>query len=234
MAATTPGFVFYPGDYLRDTQCLSEASQVAYDRIMCEHLRASEDMNIICISYDKHKFFTKRLTPDQKEELNHVLKDIGTGFQIEWVVQSILKTRAYSESRSKNRKGKKDKKSNNISISYDIHMDNDNDNDNVINKKGVRFEKPTINHVKEYFGLKGFANEAEAFYDFYESKNWMVGKNKMVKWQAAASGWMRRTFKEKNNGNTTRFKPEHEQRANDRNARAREILGFQENESTRV
>ena len=33
--------------------------------------------------------------------------------------------------------------------------------------------------------------DPEEFIDFYESKNWMVGKNKMAKWKAAASRWHR-------------------------------------------
>ena len=32
----------------------------------------------------------------------------------------------------------------------------------------------------------------ESFIDFYESKNWMVGKNKMSNWKSAVSGWNRR------------------------------------------
>lgn len=117
-----PGFIFYPGDYLRDTQCLSERSQVAYDRIMCEHMRN------ICISHEQHEFFTKRLTADEKKELAMVLQKIDGGYCIPWVVDSITKRREYSESRRKNRKGKKKnsiENSNNISKSYDSHMENE-------------------------------------------------------------------------------------------------------------
>lgn len=34
--------------------------------------------------------------------------------------------------------------------------------------------------------------ESEKFVDFYSSKNWLVGKNKMVSWESAASGWLNR------------------------------------------
>ena len=61
--AKDPAFLFYPGDYLRDTQTMSEGTQVAYDRIMCEHMRN------ICISKKQLKFFTKRLSEDEIEEL---------------------------------------------------------------------------------------------------------------------------------------------------------------------
>ena len=116
--ATGPAFLFYPGDYLRDTQCLSEAAQVAYDRIMCEHMRN------ICISQQQLNFFTKRLTPDEKEEVIMVLSKIEGGYQIHWVAESICKRREYSDSRRKNRSTP----NKNTSVSYDSHMDNENEN----------------------------------------------------------------------------------------------------------
>ncbi len=120
-----PAFIFYPGDYLRDTQTLSEKSQVAYDRIMCEHMRN------ICISQMQLKFFTKKLNEEELEELMYVLTKIKGGFQIEWVALSILKRKAYSESRSKNRKGKPKEHMKNISKTYDSHMENEIENENV-------------------------------------------------------------------------------------------------------
>ena len=61
--AKDPAFLFYPGDYLQDTQNLDCDQQVAYDRIMCEHMRN------ICITKQQLNFFTKRLSDDQREEL---------------------------------------------------------------------------------------------------------------------------------------------------------------------
>ncbi|HEY3405402.1 MAG TPA: hypothetical protein VGK59_18585 [Ohtaekwangia sp.] len=119
---TDPAFLFYPGDYLRDTQCLSEQAQVAYDRIMCEHMRN------ICITQAQLDFFTKRLTADQKSELMMILRPVNNGFCIPWVVDSITKRREYSESRRKNResKGKKESpKAKNISSTYVPHMENE-------------------------------------------------------------------------------------------------------------
>lgn len=120
--AKDPAFLFYPGDYLRDTQCLSEAVQVSYDRIMCEHMRnISEDMINIHVSKDKVIFFTKRLTDDEKAELFHVLKEVPGGYQIEWVAESLSKRKSYSESRSKNRKNK-NKSHENISEHMEIEI----------------------------------------------------------------------------------------------------------------
>lgn len=135
--ANDPAFLFYPGDYLRDTQCLSESSQVAYDRIMCEHMRN------ICISQSQLDFFTKRLNSDQKSELMMVLKPSGSGFCIPWVVDSITKRREYSESRRKNRTSDKEKKKKDMSIiskSYVQHMDNEIEIENIVlvNKESIQ------------------------------------------------------------------------------------------------
>ena len=56
-----------------------------------------------------------------------------------------------------------------------------------------RFSPPLDIDTVSYFESKGStAKEAEKFWLFYDSKNWMVGKSKMKKWQSAASGWITR------------------------------------------
>lgn len=124
-----PGFIFYPGDYLRDTQNLSEKSQVAYDRIMCEHMRN------ICVSHQQVNFFTKRLNEEEKAELLFLLTETEHGFYIEWVFDSITKRKAYSASRSKNRSSKKEEKPPNTSSTYVQHMENEDENENRIENK---------------------------------------------------------------------------------------------------
>ena len=133
--AKDPAFLFYPGDYLRDTQCLSEPVQVAYDRIMCEHMRN------ICISKERLIFFTKRLTSDQKKELESVMTEVPGGFQIAWVAESIAKRRKYSDSRRKNRSGNK-KDMSNISKSYVPHMENEIVIENEIEEKNKKESPP--------------------------------------------------------------------------------------------
>jgi len=128
--AKDPAFLFYPGDYLRDTQCLSEKTQVAYDRIICEHMRN------ICISKQQLKFFTKRLNEEEIAELKMVLTQNSNGYQIDWVVESIEKRRAYSKSRRQNREGNKDK----ICKTYDSHMENEIEIEDEIDNINIAFE----------------------------------------------------------------------------------------------
>lgn len=140
--SSDPAFLFYPGDYLRDTQCLSEKSQVAYDRLMCEHMRyISKHMINITVSKKQLNFFTKRLTDEEKEELMFVLTEINGGYQIEWVALSISKRKTYSNSRRDNRLSKIKKDMIDISQTYDYHMENENENENKDIIINIEFEK---------------------------------------------------------------------------------------------
>lgn len=59
-----------------------------------------------------------------------------------------------------------------------------------IEENRYRFASPSIEEIKAYADEKGYKNfNAEQFWNFYESKNWMVGKNKMTNWRSAVSGW---------------------------------------------
>ena len=44
-------------------------------------------------------------------------------------------------------------------------------------------------------------DEGEKFFNFYESKDWHVGKSKMKKWEAAARNWIKRNNDERTNAN---------------------------------
>ena len=77
----------------------------------------------------------------------------------------------------------------------------DNTNININNtnltdsNSKVRFKKPTLDEVKNYCILRKNNIDAEAFIDFYESKNWQIGKNKMKDWKACVRTWERRETK---------------------------------------
>ena len=58
-----------------------------------------------------------------------------------------------------------------------------------------RFIPPTIDEVKEYcIEKKLLYVNPDAFIEFYSSKGWMVGKNKMTNWKMSISGWNRRAM----------------------------------------
>jgi hypothetical protein len=61
------------------------------------------------------------------------------------------------------------------------------------NKKNIIGIPPKIEDIKIYCSERGNGINPEQFFDYYESRGWMIGKNKMKNWQAAIRTW------EKNN-----------------------------------
>lgn len=57
--------------------------------------------------------------------------------------------------------------------------------------KSIAFASPTVENVIGYCNENGYKIDAERFIDFYSSKGWMVGKNKMKDWKAAVRNWCR-------------------------------------------
>ena len=51
------------------------------------------------------------------------------------------------------------------------------------------FKKPTIEEITNYCNERNNGVNPNKFYDFYESKDWYVGKNKMKDWKAAVRTW---------------------------------------------
>ena len=71
----------------------------------------------------------------------------------------------------------------------------------VVNTNNARaiFLPPTISEVKEYCEKRKNGINPEQFVNFYQSKGWMIGKNKMKDWKAAVRTW--EIQNRKNNGN---------------------------------
>ena len=68
-----------------------------------------------------------------------------------------------------------------------------NNKQTIINNK--YFKKPSILEIENYCIKRKNNVDHVAFYNFYESKGWMVGKNKMKDWKAAVITWERKEKK---------------------------------------
>jgi len=51
------------------------------------------------------------------------------------------------------------------------------------------FRKPVLSDVEAYCKERGNIVDAQVFFDFYQSKNWMIGRNKMKDWRASLRTW---------------------------------------------
>jgi hypothetical protein len=54
-----------------------------------------------------------------------------------------------------------------------------------------RFVKPSVDEVRSYCQERNNGIDAEQFWNFYESKDWVVGKSPMKDWRAAVRTWER-------------------------------------------
>lgn len=70
--------------------------------------------------------------------------------------------------------------------------------DNNINKTlsnnahAHKFSKPSIDDIRSYCFQRGNNVDAESFFNFYESKGWLIGKSPMKDWKAAIRTWEKR------------------------------------------
>tara|TARA_B110000503_G_scaffold101671_2_gene151873 strand:- start:1540 stop:2253 length:714 start_codon:yes stop_codon:yes gene_type:complete len=67
-----------------------------------------------------------------------------------------------------------------------ITVNNKGDKSPELSKK---FKIPTVEEVTDYCRERNNTLDAQNFIDFYSSKGWLVGKNKMKDWQACIRTW---------------------------------------------
>lgn len=65
----------------------------------------------------------------------------------------------------------------------------DNNKELLLSKEKNVFKKPTIEEIEAYVKEKNYSVNAKIFYNFYESKGWYIGKNKMKNWKSAVATW---------------------------------------------
>ena len=73
---------------------------------------------------------------------------------------------------------------------YNTTNINNTTNNNII-VKSKKFQKSTHAQVAEYLKEKQQQLDIDYFIDYYESKDWMIGKNRMKNWKSAINNWLR-------------------------------------------
>lgn len=71
----------------------------------------------------------------------------------------------------------------------DNNLNNDNTDNKGIGEKAKRFVPPTIDEIKIYCLERKNKVDPEKFFNFYQSKGWLVGKSKMKDWKASIHTW---------------------------------------------
>ncbi|MBR4300056.1 MAG: hypothetical protein IKT59_10145 [Bacteroidales bacterium] len=79
-----------------------------------------------------------------------------------------------------------------IARSSQQYKNNKEDKEDKNNKKSSHFVPPSLEEVKAYCSERKNGIDPENFITFYQSKGWMIGKNKMKDWKAAIRTWEQR------------------------------------------
>lgn len=92
------------------------------------------------------------------------------------------------------------KRHQNVTETSPKRTNNNDNNDNNVNKESINTLSipPKVEDVASYCLERGNGIDANDFISFYESKGWMIGKNKMKDWKASIRTWeSKRGFKKK-------------------------------------
>lgn len=73
-----------------------------------------------------------------------------------------------------------------------VSKDKDSIGESSRGEKAKRFYPPTLDEVKQYCEERNNNIDPMTFIDFYSSKGWMIGKNRMKDWKAAVRTWERK------------------------------------------
>ena len=164
-----------------------------YIRLLClQHQKGrltEKDMLCICKAYAEDVYLK-------------FAKDGSGKYYNKRMETESLKRKAYSKSRQTNaaQRYKKNKNVTAYADTYALHMENENINENGNGNKNrnssfVGFIAPSIEVVRAYCLERENDVDPQRFVDFYASKGWMVGKNKMKDWKAAIRNWETREQK---------------------------------------
>lgn len=199
-------YQFNIGDYTSHTARLSLMEDLAYRRMIDLYYlherplsECSDDVardigmreHLAEVEYVLSKFFQKT---DQGYANKRIDKEIKA--YKNKIRQAQEAGRASAEARARKALEREAKrKSNDRSTDSSTTVQPTNNHKPITNNKGKkssRFTPPTLQEVVDYCDEKKIKINCETFIDFYESKNWYVGKNKMKSWQHAVNNWFRR------------------------------------------
>jgi len=208
--AKDPAFLFYSSDFLVGTYTMTDEQVGQYVRLMClQHQQG-------------------HLTEDIIQSVCKMDNSILSKFKIDAIgryynerLDTEIKKRAeYSASRSRNRQNRNTEQPNgkvmsNICSTHDEHMENENEDVNVNRNEDVNGDTdtgkkgaipPDLSWVRAYCRERKNNIDPEQFVNYYEARNWRLGRARMTDWQAAVRTWEKNNFsKEADSGQGKEF-----------------------------
>lgn len=176
-----PAVLFYPDNFMTGTMFFTDDQVGKYIRALCAqqlhgHL-AKEQIDSI-VKNDIVVMEKFKVDRDDK-------------YYNERMQKEMEKRSSYCDSRRSNLYKSKSKQHRHMTNHMREHMGNGNGNGNE-DRNGIEIP-PTLEAIQAYCTERKNSVDPNQFFDFYTSKNWMIGKNKMKDWQAAVRTWEKRS-----------------------------------------
>lgn len=172
-----PAFLFYSQDWIVGTQTLTMVERGQYITILAQmhqQGRLNEETIKILVGNVSEKLRSKF----------HIDKK-GLWYNIKLETEAAKRAKFTESRRNNGKNGGRPKKALAKPLGYD--MDNHIENENEIENRNII--PPSLESVRRYCISRNNSVNYKKWFDFYQSKNWMVGKNKMKDWQAAVRTW---------------------------------------------
>lgn len=203
-----PAMPFYVGDWLKapDIQCLSYELKGIWFEMMCFMWESSERGVLL---YTKEEL--SRLLRLPEDLLEQKLKQISSKgiYSVRAEDGAIYSRRMIKDQKIREIRKKAGKTGGLRSFASRFGQakdeakcedEDETETEDVIvkkqNNKSVqkKFKIPTVEEISEYCMERKNNITAEAFFDYYEVRGWLVGKSKMKNWKAAVRTWERNGF----------------------------------------
>ena len=163
-------------------------------------IKRSNIVNIITIiNYDKYQSNYNGMQNDIKNDMQN---DTQNDMQIDCKKHLLSDNYNRTEKNNDIQNDMQNDTQNDMQIDMpikNIRIYNNIKEDKEKKRRRAPFHPPSIDDVRSYVLEKGYMVDAEQFVNFYESKDWMIGRNKMYSWRAAIATWQKREIER--NGN---------------------------------
>lgn len=145
-------------------------------------LPTKEEQQELLYMIAEYMFYDKK--PELNDKQMKIFKNLKRPLDIS-KQQSKRRTKKEPKKNQKETEKKPEKNTSMMSMSMSLS-----------NKSMSKFIKPSIEEIKDYCKERKNGIDANAFYDFYESKGWKVGNQSMKNWKACVRTWEQRNKKQ--------------------------------------
>lgn len=201
-------FTFY-ASYLESLEDLPDKAQGAILLAIVRYALYGIEPELVGSSKTVFGFLRTKLDYSRARTSKRTSKSLRSGLASDFEVDLQVTSESLGSEREKEKKGSSAPLSSPLSLSPDPYLlpPYNPPNSSKVEKKREpavnahtreRFVPPTVEEVSDYCRERGNGVSAQHFVDFYASKGWMVGKNKMKDWKAAVRNWEQRRKAEAN------------------------------------